>query len=80
MLGLALTLILDADIVCARSRNHYDPNSDLNFSESATHVSGQAGQSLEEFRSGFLPTKPNQAERMYFMVRVTSSPNARRNV
>ncbi|KAJ3805205.1 argonaute-like protein [Lentinula aff. lateritia] len=52
---------LDADIVCSRARNHYDPNASDGFSESSSIASSDALQS-------FKPLHVRQSKRMYFMV------------
>jgi len=55
-----------ADIVCARSRYHFDAN--MNVSDNATTVSADdAGFSLEQFKQGYKPIHENLARRMYFM-------------
>ncbi|KAJ7781167.1 argonaute-like protein [Mycena metata] len=56
-----------ADIVCARAKNHYDPQGTVDFSDSATQVDdGQAASSLEAFRRGFRPLHKSQETLMYF--------------
>ena len=60
---------LDADIVCARAKNHYDPDSAFDLSETASHAdSTQANASLDAYRSGFRPLNKTQEKRMYFSV------------
>jgi eukaryotic translation initiation factor 2C len=67
---------LDADIVCARAKHHFDPDSagdvDLNFSESAEVQSRQSGsegagaaRSLQRYKDLFKPLNPIAAKRMY---------------
>jgi hypothetical protein len=57
----------DADIVCSRAKNHYDPQGTVDFSDSATQVDeGQAASSLEAFRRGFKPLHQSQSTLMYF--------------
>jgi len=59
----------DADIVCSRAKNHYDPDGSLDFSDSATQMEGsQADTSLDAFRRGFKQLHPKQALLMYFSV------------
>lgn len=57
----------DADIVCSRAKNHYDPQGTVDFSDSATQVDdAQATSSLEAFRRGFKPLHQSQSTLMYF--------------
>jgi eukaryotic translation initiation factor 2C len=56
-----------ADIVCARAKNHYDPQGTLDFSESATQTDvAQANTTLEAFKRGFKPLHRNMSTVMYF--------------
>ncbi|KAF9065093.1 Piwi domain-containing protein [Rhodocollybia butyracea] len=56
-----------ADIVCSRAKNHYDPQGNLDFSDSATNVdSNQAQTTLEAFRRNFKPLNNTQKSLMYF--------------
>jgi eukaryotic translation initiation factor 2C len=59
---------LDADIVCSRAKNHYDPNAaGIEFSETATSLgSGAADASLENYKKNFKPLHINQRSLMYF--------------
>ncbi|KAF5344152.1 hypothetical protein D9758_008884 [Tetrapyrgos nigripes] len=62
-----------ADIVCSRAKNHYDPQSGLALSDTATHLdSAQAETSLDNYRTNFKPLHGNQKTLMYFSVRVFS--------
>ncbi|KAJ3555887.1 hypothetical protein NM688_g2332 [Phlebia brevispora] len=54
-----------ADIVCARAKNHYSPESNLNPDQSESHTSGAASL-LEDFKREFKPLHPNMTKRMYF--------------
>ncbi|PFH53507.1 hypothetical protein AMATHDRAFT_187505 [Amanita thiersii Skay4041] len=54
-----------ADIVCSRAKYHYDPDSNLNLSDTATQLS--ESDTLESFRREYKPLNPNQANMMYFM-------------
>lgn len=54
----------DADIVCSRAKNHYNPQGNLHLSETGT----DASETLEVFKAGFLPLHTNQSRRMYFSV------------
>ena len=60
--------VTDADIVCARAKNHYAPGSSFDMSETATHTSSQADQQLEAYKKAYMPLNPKQAGIMYFMV------------
>jgi eukaryotic translation initiation factor 2C len=56
-----------ADIVCSRAKNHYEPSTGFDFSESATQLdSGQAMSSIEKFKQNFRPLHQNMATVMYF--------------
>lgn len=55
---------LDADIVCSRAKNHYDPEGTLDFSEESTSADAQA--TLNNFKARFQKTHTRQALRMYF--------------
>ncbi|KAH9045386.1 argonaute-like protein [Lactarius pseudohatsudake] len=56
-----------ADIVCSRSKHHFDPQLglDLNISETATNTT-EAATTLERFRQAFKPTHERQKKLMYF--------------
>jgi eukaryotic translation initiation factor 2C len=57
-----------ADIVCARSKHHFDPQLGLdlaNMSETATNTT-EAATNLEKFRQAFKPTHERQKQLMYF--------------
>jgi hypothetical protein len=59
----------DADIVCSRAKNHYDPQLGLNLSETATNLdSAQAETSLVNYKRNFRPLHQDQKKRMYFSV------------
>jgi len=60
----------DADIVCARAKNHYDPGGSLDLSESATQTvdSDRADVTLEAFKTGFKQVHQYHRMRMYFSV------------
>ncbi|GLB33868.1 putative argonaute family protein [Lyophyllum shimeji] len=56
-----------ADIVCSRAKNHYDPQGQLDFSDSTSLAQGsQVENSLEAFRRGFKPVHKKQDTLMYF--------------
>ena len=54
----------DADIVCARAKNHYAPKS-LQFDDSYGDTPKQ--QTLEDFKAHFKPPHSQAAIRMYFV-------------
>ncbi|KAF8266852.1 argonaute-like protein [Lactarius quietus] len=56
-----------ADIVCSRSKHHFDPllGLDLTISETATNTT-EAATTLERFRQAFKPTHERQKKLMYF--------------
>ncbi|KAH9951622.1 argonaute-like protein [Amylocystis lapponica] len=55
-----------ADIVCARAKNHYDPQAGLDFSDSATRDESAADKQLEDFRKAFKPLHARMEKVMYF--------------
>ncbi|KAG8905954.1 hypothetical protein FRB99_007888 [Tulasnella sp. 403] len=56
-----------ADIVCARARHHYDPDSDMTFSETASQLSSEAAEAqLAIYQQGFRPLHAGQSQMMYF--------------
>lgn len=63
----AVNIILDADIVCARAKNHFDPNSDVNLSDTYSQIgSKEADLSLESFKKNFKPLAKPTESLMYF--------------
>ncbi|KAH9077150.1 argonaute-like protein [Lactarius deliciosus] len=56
-----------ADIMCSRSKHHFDPQLglDLTISETATNTT-EAATTLERFRQAFKPTHERQKKLMYF--------------
>jgi len=77
-----LNPISDADIVCARSKNHYSPSLNLDGSDVASQTS-QVTTQLELYKKEYKPVHGNVARQMYFMVsyrslssfEVTKSPH-----
>ncbi len=66
---LVLTYIyVDADIVCARAKNHYDPDSaQMDLTDSGTQLDAKdAKDQLDEFRAGFKPLHEKIRRMMYF--------------
>lgn len=56
-----------ADIVCSRAKNHYDPQGNVDFSDSATQLDqAQAEGALEAYKRGFKPLHVNMQSLMYF--------------
>ena len=67
MICTKICLCIDADIVCSRAKNHYDPLGTVDFSDTNTQMdSSQADASLESFKRGFLSLHPTQSRLMYF--------------
>ena len=67
-------LLIDADIVCSRAKNHYDPQDrwDLVGDENESSMDpSQAKRSLDRFQQAFKPLHANQKSLMYFSVRDT---------
>ncbi|KAI0702894.1 argonaute-like protein [Cytidiella melzeri] len=55
-----------ADIVCSRAKNHYSPDSNLDFSESQTAEGSQNTSQLQAYKQGFKPLHANSSYVMYF--------------
>ncbi|KAF9035930.1 argonaute-like protein [Panaeolus papilionaceus] len=55
-----------ADIVCARSNTHYNPDLNYDLSESGT-VQGGAEESLQRYKTNFKKLHASMVTRMYFM-------------
>jgi len=55
-----------ADIVCSRAKNHYDPDIQLDFTETETAAGSDAEAQLERFRSQFKPLHATTKRVMYF--------------
>ena len=55
-----------ADIVCSRAKNHYDPEGNLNLSETGTQVSAGTAQ-LEAYKREYKKLHDKQSRLMYFM-------------
>ena len=67
-----LFLLIDADIVCSRAKNHYDPQGrwDLAGDDNESSMdAGLAKNSLDRFQQAFKPLHANQKSLMYFSVR-----------
>jgi eukaryotic translation initiation factor 2C len=62
----------DADIVCSRAKNHYDPQGGLALSESATRDTAEAASDLENFKRAYKPLHKNQTTLMYFSVSINT--------
>jgi len=63
---------VDADIVCSRARNHFDPLEKWDFlgSDDASSAQGLSSQidTLDKFQKAFRPLHNNQKVLMYFSV------------
>lgn len=55
-----------ADIVCARAKNHYDPQGGFDLSDSATRDEAAANDQLEDFKKAFKPLHQRMSRVMYF--------------
>lgn len=63
----SILLCADADIVCSRAKNHYDPTGAFGLSDTDTQLeSGQANDALERFKRNFQPLHNAQKRLMYF--------------
>ncbi|KAG5642851.1 hypothetical protein DXG03_002028 [Asterophora parasitica] len=58
--------MIDADIVCSRAKNHYDPSGNMDLSETATHTGSEANATLEAFKSAYKPLHKKMETLMYF--------------
>jgi len=56
---------LDADIVCSRAKNHYDPEQNIYLSDTASQLDNPV-TTLENFKNLFKRTHVNMADKMYF--------------
>jgi len=65
-----LTIFIDADIVCARAKNHFDPQAKIDLSEDNTpsdpSPKKESAKSLSYFQKAFKPLAGNAQRRMYF--------------
>lgn len=60
-------VVSDADIVCSRAKNHYDPKGSVNLSDTATQTDTTgADGALEAYKRNFKPLHGNMASVMYF--------------
>jgi len=56
-----------ADTVCARAKHHYDPDGNLDISDTASQLSSQAADAaLNTYREHFRPLHRSTAQNMYF--------------
>ena len=60
----------DADIVCARAKNHFDPQAGVELSEDHTpsdpDKKKESAKTLSYFQKAFKPLAGNAQRRMYF--------------
>lgn len=65
-----LTMPIDADIVCARAKNHFDPQAGVELSEDNTpsdpDKKKESTKTLSYFQKAFKPLAGNAQRRMYF--------------
>ena len=61
-----MSVFIDADIVCSRAKNHYDPSARLDPSESGTADQSNAEAQLKIFKDNFNPINERMKRRMYF--------------
>jgi hypothetical protein len=60
--------MLDADIVCERARNHYDPSVDFSsFGEGETSTSGGAASSVQRYKDQFQPIHASMRYKMLYV-------------
>ena len=59
------TVLSDADIVCSRAKNHYDPEQNIDLSDTASQLDNPV-TTLENFKNLFKRTHVNMADKMYF--------------
>lgn len=68
--GHILTILIDADIVCARAKNHFDPQAGVELSEDNTPSDPErrkeSAKTLSYFQKAFKPLAGNAQRRMYF--------------
>ena len=64
---LVLTSSVDADIVCSRAKNHYDPEGGMDFEGSGAPLDQkQQSDALEAFKESFKPLNAKMRQFMYF--------------
>jgi eukaryotic translation initiation factor 2C len=65
-----LIIPIDADIVCARAKNHFDPQAGVELSEDNTPSdpdrNKESAKTLSYFQKSFKPLAGNAQKRMYF--------------
>ena len=62
-----LTSPPDADIVCSRAKNHYDPEGGMDFEGSGAPLDQQQqSDALQAFKAGFKPLNASMRKVMYF--------------
>ena len=66
--GSCLTCHTDADIVCARSKNHFSPEINLEDTEAESQTSQSIETQLERYKREYKPLHDNMSRNMYFMV------------
>jgi hypothetical protein len=73
-LGELLTRILDADIVCERAKNHYDPSVEFSsFDDGGTTTSGGASSTVQRFKDQFQPIHASMRYKMLYVTIVLPS-------
>ncbi|KAH8105885.1 argonaute-like protein [Cristinia sonorae] len=55
-----------ADIVCSRAKHHYDPDAQMDFTETETATGSDALAQLKRFQSNFKPLHATTKKVMYF--------------
>lgn len=65
---MSIICAIDADIVCARAKNHYDPDGgQADLTESGTQLdSTEASRQLEAYKASFRPLNEKTKRVMYF--------------
>ncbi|KAF9472086.1 argonaute-like protein [Pholiota conissans] len=62
-----------ADRVCARAKNHFDPNKPLDASDAGTQASGATGVDLQVYQDAFKQVHQKQRFLMYFLIWISAS-------
>jgi len=56
-----------ADTVCARAKHHYDPDGNLDISDTASELTSEAAENaVNTYQAAFKPLHPGTAQNMYF--------------
>lgn len=72
----SLNFATDADKVCSRARNHFDPSGNVHLEDTATINSEDQSRTLESFKANYRGLHKDQENLMYFSVRIFLWPES----